>query len=229
MQYVVVLAMFFSYQLTAMQENARVFKVSDDVAHDASELIEFSERHHRKVVIVVDDNTFMRSMITKEVHKAGDHVVVEFSSGDQFLAALAIKKLRRYLISSCRLIVLDKQMPGKDGIEVMLTLVQKKFLQFAKGNRTVPVFLNTADDVTNLGEEIRVLFEKILKRKNSKEEIHEILAKVSPLLSPSLSPSQERKAILSKSCGFAVTHASNEPHHKSCPSSPVALKRHDVN
>lgn len=230
MQHIIAIAIFLCCQLSAMNEQQqRVFKVGVDVGHDASALRKFSKQHHRKLVIVVDDNDFMRRMASRLVQRVDGHVVVEFTSGDQLLEALKIKKLRRRLIASCRLIILDKEMPGKDGIEVMQTLSRRGLLEFAQGKRTVPVVLNTSDDVTNLGAGIRDQFAKILKQKNSAVEIQEMLAIVSPKSSLGISAYIEKRAIKSKSCGVPIQRDCNKSHPQSSPSSPLVLKKYEMN
>jgi two-component system chemotaxis response regulator CheY len=73
------------------------------------------------IVLIVDDNTFMRTILKDLViqTKWADAKIVEAASGDE---AIAICKTQKP-----DLILLDVVMPGKDGIEVLKEIDPTKF------------------------------------------------------------------------------------------------------
>lgn len=73
--------------------------------------------NEEKMVLVVDDAVFMRSMLKKIIMSAGSYEVLEAENGET--------ALKLYREKHPGLVLLDISMPGINGIEVLKSIMQE--------------------------------------------------------------------------------------------------------
>lgn len=146
------------------KENFNNPEMLDDAHH-------FCRKHTRNLVIIVDDNDLIRKCLIRQFQKKG-YAIFEFTNGDDLLIALRNNEIGPALVSNARLLVLDNQMPGTKGIDVMTMIRRENLLQFDDGQRWVPTVCNSSDSFSDL--ELKQL-EEFTLRLQIKNDIAEML------------------------------------------------------
>ncbi len=147
-----------------------------DNANKIQEAYDFFSSNTKNVVLVVEDNETLRFGLQAKLQKRG-YAVFTLTNGDDLLTILR-KNLCLSMLPNSRLIILDNQMPGTLGLDVMVAITKEALF---KGEDTqsvgnvLPVILNSDGYTEHHDPEKLKLFSKVLSSKNNLTEIETIL------------------------------------------------------
>lgn len=144
----------------------------DDILFDKTKNL--MKENSQRVFIVVDDNDFLRKALCLNLLKR-NKAVVSLTRGDDLLKLLKDSDFRCVVNQHCCWIILDNQMPGTKGIEVMREINKKYRTSTNAVGLTASVILNTEDQ--DISCEDKKLFFKVLSKKNNIKEIDEVISR----------------------------------------------------
>lgn len=175
----VFIEIFHHTTFAAHKENTPAFNFEPGYFSNSDKLKEadeFFSTNAKNVIIIVDDNSLLRRGLQLRLQREG-YAVFTLSQGDYLLQILR-EKIFGSMIPNARLIVLDNQMPGMNGVDVMAAITAEMLLKAyldKNAGDLVPVVLNSDEGYLAANKDMLKPFRKVLSRKNSISEILAVL------------------------------------------------------
>lgn len=134
----------------------------------------FCNKNANNIVIIIDDTPIIIKILRFQLKKLGIKAVC-FYSGNVFLDALEKQRIPSLLTSAIGVII-DKEMPGKNGLQVADAVIEHKYFTIKNNSSEkdgLPLILNSSSSLKDSEIDKVVNFTKVLSEKNCMREIEQ--------------------------------------------------------